>query len=224
MSNRSGSGSGSGGGWFVYDESSDSYDINTRILTTAVIFLAAVVVLMIVLHLYLRHVFFRRRRNNLVAATASGRRLLHFYVTDPAHDDHVAAPGLDPSSIAALLARPYRSTMGGDGECAICLSAVEDAEMVRVLPGCGHLFHVGCIDMWLGSHCTCPVCRAEVEPPSATAAAVDGGEATTPVSQEEATPGEKESESASSFRRILSWERSTARRPQGQGMEDVERQ
>ncbi|XP_074577910.1 RING-H2 finger protein ATL2-like [Curcuma longa] len=200
----------SGGGWFVYDESSDSYDLNTRILATAVIFLAAVVVFVIVLHIYVRHIFFRRRRNNLAASAASGSRLLRFYVTDPAHDDHVAAPGLDPSAIAALLARPYRSTEGGDGACAICLSAVEDAEMVRVLPGCGHLFHVGCIDMWLGSHCTCPVCRAAVEPPSAT----------TPASQEEASLGAKESESA----RILSWERSTARRPQGQGMEDLERQ
>ncbi|KAG6492141.1 RING-H2 finger protein ATL2-like [Zingiber officinale] len=220
MSNRD----SSGGGWFVYDESSDSYDLNTRILATAVIFLAVVVLLVIVLHLYVRHVFFRRRRNNLEASAASGRRFLRFYVTDPAHDDHVAAPGLDPSAIAALLARPYRSTAGGDGECAICLSTVEDEEMVRVLPGCGHLFHVGCIDMWLGSHCTCPVCRVSVEPPSATAAAEDGCEATTPASQEEATLAAKESESASSFTRILSWERSTARRPQGQGIEDLERQ
>ncbi|KAG6489016.1 RING-H2 finger protein ATL2-like [Zingiber officinale] len=219
MSNRD----SSGGGWFVYDESSDSYDLNTRILAAAVIFLAVVVLLVIVLHLYVRHVFFRRRRNNLEASAASGRRFLRFYVTDPAHDDHVA-PGLDPSAIAALLARPYRSTAGGDGECAICLSTVEDEEMVRVLPGCGHLFHVGCIDMWLGSHCTCPVCRVSVEPPSATAAAEDGCEATTPASQEEATLAAKESESASSFTRILSWERSTARRPQGQGIEDLERQ
>ena len=29
---------------------------------------------------------------------------------------------------------------------------------------CKHLYHVKCIDMWLASHTTCPLCRADVEP------------------------------------------------------------
>ena len=58
---------------------------------------------------------------------------------------------------------------GDDGgvECAVCLSAMADDEMVRVLP-CVHVFHVGCIDPWFqrrGGSPACPTCKAEVPVP-----------------------------------------------------------
>jgi hypothetical protein len=34
-----------------------------------------------------------------------------------------------------------------------------DEDEIRVLPQCGHAFHVCCIDTWLGSHSSCPSCR-----------------------------------------------------------------
>ncbi|KAG6518956.1 RING-H2 finger protein ATL74-like [Zingiber officinale] len=43
--------------------------------------------------------------------------------------------------------------------CAICLSDFADGDKIRVLPICGHRFHVSCIDTWLLSHCSCPTCR-----------------------------------------------------------------
>ncbi|KAK1410538.1 hypothetical protein QVD17_37075 [Tagetes erecta] len=45
------------------------------------------------------------------------------------------------------------------GDCAICLSEYVDGDEIRVLPHCGHGFHVACIDTWLGSHSSCPSCR-----------------------------------------------------------------
>ncbi|KAL6572115.1 RING-H2 finger protein atl80 [Orobanche minor] len=45
-------------------------------------------------------------------------------------------------------------------DCAICLAEFAAGEEIRVLPQCGHVFHVGCIDTWLGSHSSCPFCRA----------------------------------------------------------------
>lgn len=44
-------------------------------------------------------------------------------------------------------------------ECVICLGEYVDGDEIRVLPQCGHGFHVGCIDTWLSSHSSCPWCR-----------------------------------------------------------------
>lgn len=44
-------------------------------------------------------------------------------------------------------------------DCAICLTEFAVGDEIRVLPNCGHGFHVGCIDTWLGSHSSCPSCR-----------------------------------------------------------------
>lgn len=48
-------------------------------------------------------------------------------------------------------------------ECTVCLSTFEDAEILRLLPKCKHAFHMNCIDTWLESHSTCPLCRYKVE-------------------------------------------------------------
>ncbi|XBI42384.1 hypothetical protein VPH35_126726 [Triticum aestivum] len=45
-------------------------------------------------------------------------------------------------------------------ECAICLAEFADGEAVRVLPGCGHGFHIACVDAWLRTRASCPSCRA----------------------------------------------------------------
>lgn len=49
-------------------------------------------------------------------------------------------------------------------ECAVCLSEFEDHETLRLLPACNHVFHPVCIDTWLRSRVTCPVCRAKLAP------------------------------------------------------------
>ncbi|KAK1419558.1 hypothetical protein QVD17_28743 [Tagetes erecta] len=45
--------------------------------------------------------------------------------------------------------------------CAVCLSEFEDGDELRTLPECMHSFHVPCIDMWLYSHRSCPICRLD---------------------------------------------------------------
>ncbi|XP_077215516.1 RING-H2 finger protein ATL2-like [Tasmannia lanceolata] len=48
--------------------------------------------------------------------------------------------------------------------CSVCLCELKEGEEVRQLPKCNHLFHVPCIDMWLYSHSSCPLCRTEMMP------------------------------------------------------------
>ncbi|KAK1287767.1 RING-H2 finger protein ATL70 [Acorus calamus] len=37
--------------------------------------------------------------------------------------------------------------------------SIGDSDLLRVLPDCGHLFHVKCVDSWLRSRPSCPICR-----------------------------------------------------------------
>ncbi|CAK9136535.1 unnamed protein product [Ilex paraguariensis] len=46
--------------------------------------------------------------------------------------------------------------------CSICLHDVTGGESYRKLPKCHHCFHVDCIDAWLQSNSTCPLCRSQV--------------------------------------------------------------
>ncbi len=49
----------------------------------------------------------------------------------------------------------------------MCLGEYEMDEMLRRLPACKHEFHQSCIDEWLASHTTCPMCRCSLQPPPA---------------------------------------------------------
>ena len=91
-----------------------------------------------------------------------------------------ARPGYPCAQVDAPPAFEFRCPLeaggGGAGEaaassvvCSVCLEDVRGGEMVRQVPACRHVFHVGCIDMWLHSHRTCPMCRCVVSPPSQAA-------------------------------------------------------
>ncbi|XP_047074980.1 RING-H2 finger protein ATL39-like [Lolium rigidum] len=103
-------------------------------------------------------------------ARARLRRLQH--EQDPESDQSMAAlprepaVGLGRAAIAGLPVYKYEKLERGGGEgdqCAVCLAEIRPKEVVKQLPACTHLFHEGCIDVWLWSHRTCPVCRCPVE-------------------------------------------------------------
>ncbi|KAI9080152.1 hypothetical protein K1719_037830 [Acacia pycnantha] len=66
--------------------------------------------------------------------------------------------GLDPTTVQSLPAFRYNSEEKHQ-DCAICLSEFEIGETVKIVPNCKHVFHRECIDTWLSSHVTCPICR-----------------------------------------------------------------
>ncbi|XP_060219063.1 E3 ubiquitin-protein ligase ATL4 [Lycium barbarum] len=49
-------------------------------------------------------------------------------------------------------------------DCAVCLSKFEPDDQLRLLPLCCHAFHSSCIDAWLVTNQTCPLCRSTVYP------------------------------------------------------------
>lgn len=59
-----------------------------------------------------------------------------------------------------------------DVECCICLGVFEDGDKVKVLPLCKHCFHAECVDKWLCSHSSCPLCRASLQDESQVDSAI----------------------------------------------------
>ncbi|CAO2834296.1 unnamed protein product [Amaranthus hypochondriacus] len=76
--------------------------------------------------------------------------------------------GLDPAILASIPTYSFSDVKNlikktALLECAVCLNEFVDQELLRLLPGCCHVFHPHCIGRWLASHVTCPVCRANLE-------------------------------------------------------------
>ncbi|KAJ8504355.1 hypothetical protein OPV22_005241 [Ensete ventricosum] len=92
-----------------------------------------------------------------------------------------APVGLSPEMLETFPTMAYveaKALMVGRGtlECAVCISEFADDEALRLLPGCCHVFHPDCIDAWLASHITCPVCRTDIAAAIAAAEADGDGE------------------------------------------------
>ncbi|EPS65626.1 hypothetical protein M569_09152, partial [Genlisea aurea] len=85
----------------------------------------------------------------------------------PANSDD-GKPGLDPlivhsfPSFVYSTVQEYRKEKYGL-ECAICLVEFDGSDFLRLLTICSHVFHQECIDLWLETHKSCPVCRRNLE-------------------------------------------------------------
>lgn len=149
--------------WFPEKEGDEyHYNVNNKVMVVALISLFFVVVIVAILHIYARCVLRRQAR--------LGSFISRFSVGGVAAQTHIHEPpktGLDPSVLAALPVFVYKKSDEPNDpgvECSICLTALEEEEMARLLPNCKHTFHAECIDMWLHSNSTCPVCRSGAEP------------------------------------------------------------
>ncbi|KAF7021767.1 hypothetical protein CFC21_034661 [Triticum aestivum] len=139
-----------------------NYSFNGRVLLMAAFLLFALTIFFTLIR-FLLYVLVarsggRRRRGSFTAGIL--RSINSFGATS-------GRRGLDASALSALPVTTYRkegaATAGAD--CAVCLSELADGEKVRELPNCGHSFHVECVDAWLRSRTTYPLCRAEAELP-----------------------------------------------------------
>lgn len=49
-----------------------------------------------------------------------------------------------------------------ESECSICLGVFQNEEKIKMLTRCGHAYHAECVDMWLRTRSSCPLCRASL--------------------------------------------------------------
>ncbi|KAK9683461.1 hypothetical protein RND81_10G142700 [Saponaria officinalis] len=103
-------------------------------------------------------------------------RHLHTSATHhhPSHHPHAphAPPtrvkGLDSAMIKAMPIILHQVSVverEDEMECCICLGVFEEGDKVKVLTECFHRFHSDCVDRWLGSQPSCPLCRVNLKPP-----------------------------------------------------------
>ncbi|XP_027115419.2 putative RING-H2 finger protein ATL21A [Coffea arabica] len=80
----------------------------------------------------------------------------------------VAVAGLDDSTIETyekvVLGESRRLPGFADVTCPICLQDYRPKDAIRCIPDCRHCFHADCIDEWLRSNGSCPVCRNSPSP------------------------------------------------------------
>uniref|UniRef100_A0A803M6J6 RING-type E3 ubiquitin transferase n=2 Tax=Chenopodium quinoa TaxID=63459 RepID=A0A803M6J6_CHEQI len=135
-----------------------TYELNSKIMVTAILSLCFVILLVTLLHIYARCVLRHPRRNPTLT-------FIHPDLVQLS-DSPTAKSGLDPTAISLLPSTLFKQMENDDEhiECSVCLSILEEDQQVRRLPNCNHVFHTSCIDQWLSGQATCPICRSEVSP------------------------------------------------------------
>ncbi|XP_026405965.1 RING-H2 finger protein ATL13-like [Papaver somniferum] len=142
----------------------NSFDVGNKIspsILLIIIILAVIFFISGLLHLLVRFLFRPTIRDpedsdNVTALQGQLQQLFHL------HD-----AGVDQSYIDTLPVFFYNAIMGIKKypfDCAVCLCEFEDDDKLRLLPKCSHAFHLECIDTWLLSHSTCPLCRGSLLP------------------------------------------------------------
>jgi len=142
-------------------------------LAVIIVILVAALFVMAIFSIYVRHCADTPSNSVRPLTAARSRRL---------------ARGLDPAVIQTFPILEYSEVkihkIGKEAlECAVCLCEFEDSETLRLIPKCDHVFHPECIDEWLSSHTTCPVCRANLVPTESQDSEANNGVAAVPDPQ-----------------------------------------
>ncbi|KAG7531162.1 Zinc finger RING-type [Arabidopsis suecica] len=144
--------------WGSVSHAPSGYALNGKIMLSSVIVLFVAIIMILCFHSYARWLF-RRQNRRIRRRIRAHLRTLSASPRDQA---------LDPAVLDKIPIFVYSSKNPPSEEkeeCSVCLSEFEEEDEGRLLPKCGHSFHVDCIDTWFRSRSTCPLCRAPVQPP-----------------------------------------------------------
>ncbi|KAJ6382155.1 hypothetical protein OIU77_030749 [Salix suchowensis] len=137
----------------------DGFNLNAKVspsLLLIIIILAIFFFVSGLLHLLVRFLLRPPNRDpdDLESVTALQGQLQQLF--------HLHDAGVDQTFIDSLPVFQYKAIIGlkNPFDCAVCLCEFDPEDQLRLLPKCSHAFHMECIDTWLLSHSTCPLCRA----------------------------------------------------------------
>ncbi|KAJ3691833.1 hypothetical protein LUZ61_020997 [Rhynchospora tenuis] len=139
------------------------YSITGQHMLISLLIFVALLLLFFILYTYLRHCHMRRQVQRRLINDSGRRPQFIFSVREEPSPNRLDQAVIDSIPVIELPLHRQDSTES----CAVCISEFTHGEKVRVLPQCGHRFHLECIDMWFGSHSTCPLCRSDVNSPAA---------------------------------------------------------
>ncbi|KAL2486767.1 RING-H2 finger protein ATL16 [Abeliophyllum distichum] len=96
--------------------------------------------------------------------------LTHFSVSRRRHVEDlsmiyqpdVESRGLDEAAIRSIPLLQYKEGERSYSDCAVCLVEFQEEEKLRIIPSCGHVFHIDCLDIWLQKNANCPLCRTSI--------------------------------------------------------------
>lgn len=147
-----------------YSQSENSFSFSNNKVSPSILLIIIILAIIFfvsgLLHLLVRFLLRPPNRDpdeldNVTALQGQLQQLFHL------HD-----AGVDQSFIDALPVFHYKAIIGlkNPFDCAVCLCEFEPEDKLRLLPKCSHAFHMECIDTWLLSHSTCPLCRGSLLP------------------------------------------------------------
>jgi len=98
--------------------------------------------------------------------SARPEMMLDYNALMDVHERFNQPRGLEPQLLESLPEYQFQKAksqnMSGEHKsCMICMEEFEDGENIRLLP-CLHRFHRDCIDKWLNTSTTCPVCKKDI--------------------------------------------------------------
>ncbi|AEE30463.1 Zinc finger RING-type [Arabidopsis suecica] len=148
--------------------SSSSSGGNNRIspiILFIIVLLSVIFFICSILHLLVRY-YLKKKRSNLSSSPNESNQNPEFSDSDTYQRQlqqlfHLHDSGLDQALIDALPVFLYKEIKGTKEpfDCAVCLCEFSEDDKLRLLPNCSHAFHIDCIDTWLLSNSTCPLCR-----------------------------------------------------------------
>ncbi|KAG5240664.1 RING-H2 finger protein [Salix suchowensis] len=154
----------------IFGPRSHSSDTSFPIIAIAIIGILATAFLLLSYYIFVIKCCLNWHRIDLLRRFSLSRNRNHEDPLMAYPPAAIVSRGLDESVIRSIPVFKFKkegTNFGNLGErsfceCAVCLNEFQEAEKLRNLPNCNHVFHIDCIDVWLQSNANCPLCRASI--------------------------------------------------------------